>query len=241
MLDHMIRRYGASGLILPRAPEHGLLTVNASAAEVALMAPPTLSGQGLAPPLASLAGNDQLIQTLTFLGTPLFAFVLSSIVFPDSVPHGTSMHVVNGVGVVMVAGRTRTTLSQWGSYALTGEPEAATRIKQAATLLTLLGALMRTVVVACSSGRHFWRCNRALAAFNGLLLALTSATLASLDAPPVAFLPGTVSFGSSMTIALGMLLQAALFHPRARWAISAHLSALLARPRKVSVASPPSI
>ena len=114
----------------------------------------------------------------------------------------------------MVAARVLFSGRRFGAIADIGESGAATAIRRAMLLCSLLGSVVRFLLVIPRQGRHFWAAARAQLVTNALVVGLGCLLLRAVESPDA--YPLGVSFAGAMAISASLAVYAAALRPANR-------------------------
>ena len=118
----------------------------------------------------------------------------------------------------MVAARVLFSGRRFGAIADIGESGAATAIRRAMLLCSLLGSVVRFLLVIPRQDRHFWAAARAQLVTNALVVGLGCLLLRAVESPDA--YPLGVSFAGAMAISaqegLSLAVYAAALRPANR-------------------------
>ena len=104
------------------------------------------------------APDDRRAAAVCLLHLPGLALLAA---FIPGAPPPRYLSLIHAVGVVMVAARVLFSGRRFGAIADIGESGAATAIRRAMLLCSLLGSVVRFLLVIPRQGRHFWAAARA--------------------------------------------------------------------------------
>jgi len=167
---------------------------------------------------------DTLLQLSLYIGAPLAALVLSAALFPHELP-AAALPYVQALAVIAAASKIQGTWVIWtmGYHNKVDEQEMSIVVRRTLILSSACGAVARAAVIKFD-GQLFWWSNRALSAFNGIILLAAAAALRWLEGPEPAKEPllmnGQLSLMSSTLVGLCLLACAACLSPPNRKHIS---------------------
>ena len=151
------------------------------------------------------APDDRRAAAVCLLHLPGLALLAA---FIPGAPPPRCLSLIHAVGVVMVAARVLFSGRRFGAIADIGESGAATAIRRAMLLCSLLGSVVRFLLVIPRQGRHFWAAARAQLVTNALVVGLGCLLLRAVESPDA--YPLGISFAGAMAISSLAVYAAAL-------------------------------